>query len=166
MIFDFPLGAVSPVIVIARCEAPILGEASAKPPIPEPRCFELKQEFVLFAGQERANLSALCRRFGIDRKTGGKWLRCYQAEGHGILRHQKPPSPDYADMRVRKVDTCGRLRFQGYTFRIGKAFCRESIGIQEKTKDGSYSLWWYSSRIGQIDLKNHSITIGKEENTC
>jgi transposase-like protein len=40
----------------------------------------LKQEFVLFAGQEGANLSALCRRFGIDRKTGRKWLRRYQAD--------------------------------------------------------------------------------------
>jgi transposase-like protein len=29
----------------------------------------LKEEFVLFAGQEGANLSALCRRFGIDRKS-------------------------------------------------------------------------------------------------
>jgi hypothetical protein len=77
-----------------------------------------------------------------------------------------PPPPDYADMRVRKVDTCGRLHFQGYIFRIGKAFCRESIGIQEKTEDGGYSLWWYSSRIGQIDLKNRSITIGKEKNPC
>jgi hypothetical protein len=27
-----------------------------------------------------------------------------------------------------------------------------------------YSLWWYSSRIGQIDMKNHSIRIGKEKN--
>jgi hypothetical protein len=69
-------------------------------------------------------------------------------------------------MQVRKVDICGRLCFQGCTFRIGKAFCQESIGIQEKIEDGCYSLWWYSSRIGQIDLKNRSITIGKEKNPC
>src|SRR5579864_3551108 len=34
----------------------------------------LRQEFVTFAGQSGANVSALCRRFGISRKTGYKWL--------------------------------------------------------------------------------------------
>ena len=48
----------------------------------------LKQEFVLFAGQEGANLSALCRQFGIDRKTGGKWLRRYQEEGEAGLQER------------------------------------------------------------------------------
>jgi transposase InsO family protein len=76
-----------------------------------------------------------------------------------------PPPPDYADMPVRKGDSSGRLCFQGHTFRIGKAFRHETIGIREESEDGCYSLWWYSSRIGQIDLKNHSIKIGKEENT-
>jgi transposase InsO family protein len=33
-----------------------------------------RQEFVAFASQEGANMSALCRRFGISRKTAYKWL--------------------------------------------------------------------------------------------
>jgi hypothetical protein len=66
--------------------------------------------------------------------------------------------------RVRKADACGRLCFQGNSFRIGKAFCRESIGIREKIEDGCYSLWWYGSRIARIDMKDHFIRIGKEEN--
>ena len=33
-----------------------------------------RQEFVGFAQQEGANISALCRRFGISRKTAYKWL--------------------------------------------------------------------------------------------
>ena len=33
-----------------------------------------RQEFVAFAGQEGANIAALCRYFGISRKTGYKWL--------------------------------------------------------------------------------------------
>jgi hypothetical protein len=71
-----------------------------------------------------------------------------------------PPPPDYADMRVRKAVLCGRLCFQEYAFRIGKAFCLETIGIQEKIEDGCYSRWWYSSRIGQIDMKNRSFMTG------
>ncbi|HET7034717.1 MAG TPA: IS481 family transposase [Thermomicrobiaceae bacterium] len=33
-----------------------------------------RQEFVAFARQDGANIAALCRRFGISRKTGYKWL--------------------------------------------------------------------------------------------
>ncbi len=39
--------------------------------------FELRQEFVSLAGVEGANISELCRRFGISRKTGYKWLGRY-----------------------------------------------------------------------------------------
>lgn len=35
---------------------------------------ELRREFVMLARQENANLAALCRGFGISRKTGYKWL--------------------------------------------------------------------------------------------
>ena len=35
---------------------------------------DLRQEFVGLAGQADANISELCRRFGISRKTGYKWL--------------------------------------------------------------------------------------------
>ena len=35
---------------------------------------DLRLEFVMLASQPEANVSALCRRFGISRKTGYKWL--------------------------------------------------------------------------------------------
>ena len=35
---------------------------------------DLRLEFVMLAEQPGANVSALCRRFGISRKTGYKWL--------------------------------------------------------------------------------------------
>ncbi|NRB73850.1 MAG: helix-turn-helix domain-containing protein, partial [Verrucomicrobiales bacterium] len=35
----------------------------------------LKREFVEFASAEGANLSELCRRFGISRPTGYKWVK-------------------------------------------------------------------------------------------
>ena len=33
-----------------------------------------RQEFIIFASQEGANIRRLCAHFGISRKTGYKWL--------------------------------------------------------------------------------------------
>ena len=41
----------------------------------------LRREFCALAQAEGANVSELCRRFGISRKTGYKWLGRYAAEG-------------------------------------------------------------------------------------
>ena len=40
-----------------------------------------REEFVVLASVEGANLSELCRRFGVSRKTGYKWLARYVANG-------------------------------------------------------------------------------------
>jgi len=40
----------------------------------------LRQEFVMLATAEGANVRALCRRYGVSRKTGYKWLGRYQRE--------------------------------------------------------------------------------------
>jgi len=51
-----------------------------------------RSEFVTRATEEDANLSALCRNFGISRKTGYKWLRRYRDAGPAGLadRSQRP----------------------------------------------------------------------------
>ncbi len=36
-----------------------------------------REEFVVLASVEGANVSELCRRFGVSRKTGYKWLSRY-----------------------------------------------------------------------------------------
>lgn len=45
-----------------------------------------RREFVTFAGAEEANVSALCQRHGISRKTGYKWLRRFDADGETGLQ--------------------------------------------------------------------------------
>lgn len=45
-----------------------------------------RREFVMFAGAEEANVSALCARYGISRKTGYKWLRRFGAVGGAGLQ--------------------------------------------------------------------------------
>lgn len=62
-----------------------------------------RSEFVRFASQEDANVSALCRRFGISRKTGYKWLGRYLAAGlAGLTARSRRP-------HASPGRTCGEL---------------------------------------------------------
>lgn len=55
---------------------------------------ELRREFVELALSEDSNVSELCGRFGVSRKTAYKWLRRYGAAGVGGLedRSRRPLS--------------------------------------------------------------------------
>lgn len=54
-------------------------------PWKEVTTMSLRLEFVRFALHEDANMSDLCKRFGISRKTGYKWLDRYQQHGKEAL---------------------------------------------------------------------------------
>lgn len=41
----------------------------------------IRQEFIVFASQADANIAALCRRYGVARKTAYKWLARFRAAG-------------------------------------------------------------------------------------
>jgi transposase-like protein len=43
---------------------------------------EKREEFVVLSGKEGSNMSALCRHFGISRKTGYEWRKRY---GEGAM---------------------------------------------------------------------------------
>lgn len=49
-------------------------------------------EFVQLASRDDAQMSALCRAYGISRKTGYKWLRRYQTDGEaGLIDQSRCP---------------------------------------------------------------------------
>ena len=51
-----------------------------------------RSEFVSFATREGVNLSALCRQYGISRKTGYKWLRRLREQGwEGVIDRSRRP---------------------------------------------------------------------------
>jgi transposase InsO family protein len=58
----------------------------------ESSVMELREEFIRLALMPGANVSELCRRFGIDPSNGHKWLRRYRAEGGAGLadRSRRP----------------------------------------------------------------------------
>lgn len=50
-------------------------------------------ELARFAQIDGCNLSELCRRFGVSRKTGYKWLKRYESEGKlGLLNRSRRPT--------------------------------------------------------------------------
>ena len=51
---------------------------------------EQREEFVCLARQPGANISELCRRYGISRKTGYKWLGREQLEDRSRRPHSSP----------------------------------------------------------------------------
>ena len=55
-------------------------------PWKEHRRLDLKKEFVLAASSPGANVSELCRSYGVSRNNGYKWLRRYKTEGHDGLQ--------------------------------------------------------------------------------
>lgn len=60
----------------------------------------LREEFVLLALAPGANMSELCRRFGIERSTGHKWVKRYKAQSLvGLMDRSRRPheSPSRTD---------------------------------------------------------------------
>ena len=51
----------------------------------------LRMEFVTLARHGDANRAALCRRFGVSRKTGYKWLARFDAAGEAGLDVRELP---------------------------------------------------------------------------
>jgi transposase InsO family protein len=52
----------------------------------------LRAEFVQLASQAEANMAQLCRRYGISRKTGYKWLGRYREQGRlGLADQSRRP---------------------------------------------------------------------------
>src|ERR1700761_9002060 len=53
---------------------------------------ERREEFVRLAVRAGANVSELCRRFGVSRSNGYKWLRRYEAQGRvGLEERSRRP---------------------------------------------------------------------------
>src|SRR6266849_7983140 len=57
-------------------------------PWKEHRPMDLRKEFVLAASAPGANVTRLCREFGISRNNGYKWIRRFEAQGEVGLQDQ------------------------------------------------------------------------------
>jgi transposase-like protein len=78
-------------------------------PWQEVSTMSLRHEFVMLARQAETNVAELCRRFGISRKTGYKWLKRHaQAGAEGLSdgsrrpRHSPKRTPSEVEGAVLK----------------------------------------------------------------
>lgn len=61
-------------------------------PWKEVNTVELRREFISLAEHSSLSFSELCRRFGISRKTGYKWLDRFRSQGDcGLQDHSRAP---------------------------------------------------------------------------
>ncbi|QIL80361.1 helix-turn-helix domain-containing protein [Diaphorobacter sp. HDW4A] len=87
----------------------------------------LRQEFVMLALAESANVRELCRRFGISPKTGYKWLARFRSSGcdrASLVDHSRRPlsSPRLSPAHVQ--DAVVQLRQQHPTWGRTQALAR------------------------------------------
>ena len=102
-------------------------------PWKEMTTMSLRTEFVQMAKLDRANISQLCSRFGISRKTGYKWLRRYQEEGESGLadRSRRPHhSPRHSPAGVEAIVVAMREKHPAWGGRKIKV-CLEREGYTE-----------------------------------
>ena len=72
----------------------------------------MKREFVMLAQADGTNIAELCRRFGISRECGYKWLRAYQEVGELGLRGGRPQAQTTTRASWARVGTGGQHHYR------------------------------------------------------
>lgn len=69
------------------------------------------------------------------------------------------PAIEYGtELEVRRVQSSGLMRFQGYEVRIGKAFTGQPVGLRSITTDGLYEVFYCHQRIGWVDIRGTCVS--------
>lgn len=151
-------------------------------PWKEATAVALRQEFVHLALEEGANISALCRRFGISRQTGYKWLRRYR-EGNEALsalvdRSRRPHhSPCMTSLEMERLVLDVRQAHPAWGGRKIRAYLQQQghdhppaastittilqrngrIDPEEAVKHHAYQSFemTYPNELWQMDFKGH-----------
>lgn len=139
-----------------------------------------RKELIHLAQQEEANLSRLCRYFGVSRKTAYKWLGRYNPEGEAGLKDQSrrprrspattPPFLEEAVLRVREAHPAwggrkirARLLALNYQ-RVPAASTITAIlrrhGLIDPAASGKHKAWRrfeaeHPNDLWQMDFKGH-----------
>jgi transposase InsO family protein len=139
-----------------------------------------RKEFVSFASAEDVNVSELCRRFDISRKTGYKWLERFRAEGDsGIADRSRRPKSisvitpeevERAIVRVRKRHRswggrkiCKRLKDLGWQGVPAPSTVTDILrrnGLLDPRESGKHQPWQRfeaeaPNDLWQMDFKGH-----------
>lgn len=89
----------------------------------ERRVKMLREEFIAQSEQEDRNISAICKEFGISRKTGYKWIKRYQESGSLEDQNRKPKiSRSKTDEKIERLIFDLRQERPGWGARKIQAF--------------------------------------------
>lgn len=79
----------------------------------------------------------------------------YQASARSFP--EKLPEIEYGpDDQVRRVQKGGRVDFKGRTFRVGKAFAGQPVGLRPTGCDGIYHVYFCHHKIAELNLREVS----------
>jgi putative transposase len=116
-----------------------------------------RMRFVMMVERQEETFAAVCRRFGVSRRIGYKWLARYQAEGvEGLvdrsrapLKHPQTVAAAFAErclMTRRKYPTWGSVKVRAWLERhapaiawpaattIGELFDREGLTVKRRLR--------------------------------
>ena len=156
-------------------------------PWKEVSAMSLREEFVVLATAEGSNISVLCRRFGISRKTGYKWLAREQAGGKAALKdasrrphtspHKTAAAVETAVVKLRKTHAAwGGRKLRARLLNLGAASVPAASTIQailqrqglidpaEASKHGAWQRFEYAAPndLWQMDFKGHFAVTGQQ----
>jgi putative transposase len=120
-------------------------------------CVEERMRFVVAVGKHEESFAAVCRRFGVSRRIGYKWLARFEAEGpvglldqsRAPLRHPQAIANGLAErcLEVRRAHpTWGPVKVRAWLDRrapamewpaastIGELFDREGLTVKRKLR--------------------------------
>src|SRR5436309_14518701 len=72
---------------------------------------EERMRFVVMAQKHEESFASICRRFGVSRRIGYKWLSRFETEGvAGLLDHSRMPLHHPQTIVERLVERCLEVR--------------------------------------------------------
>jgi len=114
-----------------------------------------REEFVRLATSKNANVTVLCKRFGISRKTGYKWLNRYSQAGQSALKDQsrRPrSSPQQTSGQIEQVVVTARKKHPKWGGRKLRTWLLDQEKISQAKMPAASTITAILHRRGLIDV--------------
>ena len=117
---------------------------------------DVRREFVVKALQRVRPLAALCREYGISRKTGWKWRERARAEGLSVLaEHSRRPRR--SPQRLAEQVVCGLIRMKLAHPHWGPRKVCDFYAQLHGTRPGTSSCFRVLERAGLVERRRRRV---------
>ncbi len=127
-------------------------------PWKEATTMSLRTEFIHLAELEKANLSQLCVRFGISRKTGYKWIKRFKDGGESSLldrSHRPHRSPRRSSVEIETMVAEVRRNHPAWGGRKIKAYLENKGQPQIPSPSTITEILRRSDLIDEVEAAKH-----------